>query len=63
LVSRIDFLKKGFFKALVFIECTQWQCILSYDNSTALYQFLKFSIVYFVFLTNRRSTNFWLIHK
>jgi hypothetical protein len=23
LVSRIDFLKKGFFKALVFIECTQ----------------------------------------
>jgi hypothetical protein len=26
-----------FSEAFIFLKCTQWQCILSYDNSTAVY--------------------------
>jgi hypothetical protein len=29
------------FKAFIFLEYTQWQCILSFDNSIAMYQDLK----------------------
>jgi hypothetical protein len=29
------------FWALIFLKYTQWQCILSYDNSTAMYKFQK----------------------
>jgi hypothetical protein len=25
----------------MFLKYTQWQCILSYDDSTAMYKFLK----------------------
>jgi hypothetical protein len=33
--------KKIFFYNLFFLKYPQWQCILSYDNSTAMYKFLK----------------------
>jgi hypothetical protein len=29
------------FKAFIYLKYTQWQCTLSYDNSTAMYKFLK----------------------
>jgi hypothetical protein len=34
------YLLKNIFKHF-FLKYTQWQCILSYDNSTAMYKFLK----------------------
>jgi hypothetical protein len=30
-----------FWSFLFFLKYTQWQCFLSYDNSTAMYKFLK----------------------
>jgi hypothetical protein len=32
---------KKIFDHLFLLAYTQWQCILSYDNSTAMYKFLK----------------------
>jgi hypothetical protein len=32
---------KNIFKAIIFLKCTQWQRILSFDNSTAMFQDLK----------------------
>jgi hypothetical protein len=32
---------KYIFLSIYFLKYTQWQCILSYDNSTAMYKFLK----------------------
>jgi hypothetical protein len=32
---------KNIFYHLFFLKHTQWQCNLSYDNSTAMYKFLK----------------------
>jgi hypothetical protein len=37
-VARHEFKK---FKAFIFLKCTQWQRILSYNNSTAMDKFLK----------------------
>jgi hypothetical protein len=32
---------KNILKAFNFLKYTQWQCKLSYDNSTAMHKFLK----------------------
>jgi hypothetical protein len=39
--STIGRLKKIFLKRLFFIKYTQWQCILSFGNSTAMCKYLK----------------------
>jgi hypothetical protein len=37
----VDYLTSFFKKNFIFLVYTQWQCILSYDNSTAMFKFLK----------------------
>jgi hypothetical protein len=33
--------QNNIFKPFIFLKYTQWQCILSFDNSTAMYNKLK----------------------
>jgi hypothetical protein len=37
-ITRSNEFKKNIFNRLFFLKYKQWQCILSYDNSTAMYK-------------------------